>query len=37
MKITTNTKLITLDNQKGLELTLCTIGASIFDIKVIDK
>ena len=37
MIITTNTKLITLDNQNGLELTLCSIGASIFDIKVIDK
>lgn len=30
-------KLITLNNELGLELQVSTIGASIFDLKVIDK
>lgn len=32
-----NIDIINIDNEKGLVLTLCTIGASIYDLKVIDK
>lgn len=28
---------ITIDNERGLEVTLCSFGASIYDLKTIDK
>lgn len=37
MKIINKNELIIVDNENGLELSLCSVGASIFDIKVIDK
>ena len=41
MQILKNVKdgvtFITLDNQKGMVVTLCTVGAAIYDLKFIDK
>jgi len=36
-KLVDDVTFITVDNENGLEVTLCSFGASIYDLKTIDK